>query len=152
MDVIAIIAQKGGTGKTTLALSMAVAAQRAGRTVAIIDLDPQASASNWVIAAKPINRPLFQRSRPDYLKSLRQPKRAAQIWSLLILHHELNGPPSPLLVPLIWCLFLAVPQSSTSRLFQQHLTSSPPLAQSHSPPYSMRYLRAARNANKQSRR
>ncbi len=47
MDVIAIIAQKGGTGKTTLALSMAVAAQRAGRTVAIIDLDPQASASNW---------------------------------------------------------------------------------------------------------
>ena len=113
---------------------MAVAAQRAGRTVAIIDLDPQASASNWGDRrTKPINRPLFQRSRPDYLKSLRQPKRAAQIWSLLILHHELNGPPSPLLVPLIWCLFLAVPQSSTSRLFQQHLTSSPPLAQSHSP-------------------
>ena len=47
MDVIAIIAQKGGTGKTTLALSMAVAAHRAGRTAAIIDLDPQASASNW---------------------------------------------------------------------------------------------------------
>ena len=54
MDVIAVIAQKGGTGKTTLSLSMAVAAQRAGRTAAIIDLDPQASASNWVIVAKPI--------------------------------------------------------------------------------------------------
>ena len=47
MDIIAVIAQKGGTGKTTLALSIAVAAQRAGRTPAIIDLDPQASASNW---------------------------------------------------------------------------------------------------------
>ena len=47
MDVIAIVAQKGGTGKTTLAVSLAVAADLAGRTVAIVDLDPQASASNW---------------------------------------------------------------------------------------------------------
>ena len=47
MDVIAVIAQKGGTGKTTLAVSLAVAAERSGRTVAIVDLDPQASASNW---------------------------------------------------------------------------------------------------------
>ena len=46
MNIIAIIAQKGGTGKTTLAISLAVAAERAGRMVAIIDLDPQASASN----------------------------------------------------------------------------------------------------------
>ena len=47
MDIVAIIAQKGGTGKTTLAVSLAVAAERAGRTAAIVDLDPQASASNW---------------------------------------------------------------------------------------------------------
>ena len=47
MDIVAIIAQKGGTGKTTLAVSVAVAAERAGRTVAIVDLDPQASASKW---------------------------------------------------------------------------------------------------------
>ena len=47
MDVVAIVAQKGGTGKTTLTVSLAVAAERAGHTVAIVDLDPQASASNW---------------------------------------------------------------------------------------------------------
>lgn len=45
MDVIAIIAQKGGTGKNTLAVSLAVAAVHSGRTVAIVDLDPQESES-----------------------------------------------------------------------------------------------------------
>ena len=47
MNVVAIIAQKGGTGKTTLAVSLAVAATRAGLMVAVVDLDPQASACNW---------------------------------------------------------------------------------------------------------
>lgn len=47
MRVIAVIAQKGGTGKTTLTLSMAVEAQRRGQTVVVVDLDPQASASRW---------------------------------------------------------------------------------------------------------
>lgn len=38
---------KGGVGKTTLAVHLAVAAVRAGERVAIIDTDPQASASAW---------------------------------------------------------------------------------------------------------
>ncbi len=47
MKTIAIISQKGGAGKTTLALHLATASVLAGHNTAIIDLDPQASAANW---------------------------------------------------------------------------------------------------------
>jgi chromosome partitioning protein len=47
MKVIAILSQKGGAGKTTLALHLAVAAERGGQRAAVIDLDPQASAASW---------------------------------------------------------------------------------------------------------
>jgi predicted ATPase len=47
MFTILLIGQKGGTGKTTVALGPAVAAARAGYATAIVDLDPQASAERW---------------------------------------------------------------------------------------------------------
>jgi chromosome partitioning protein len=47
MKVLAIISQKGGVGKTTLATALAVAAERAGASTAVFDLDPQASAAFW---------------------------------------------------------------------------------------------------------
>ncbi len=47
MKVLAILSQKGGAGKTTLALHLAVEAERLGLTTAVIDLDPQASAASW---------------------------------------------------------------------------------------------------------
>ncbi|RZT44867.1 plasmid segregation oscillating ATPase ParF [Sphingomonas sp. BK036] len=47
MPTIAIISQKGGAGKTTLALHLAAAAQDAGRIALIFDTDPQATASQW---------------------------------------------------------------------------------------------------------
>ena len=47
MYTVALIAQKGGTGKTTLAINLAVAAEAAGQRTALVDLGPQASAAGW---------------------------------------------------------------------------------------------------------
>jgi chromosome partitioning protein len=47
MKTVAVISQKGGAGKSTLALHLAVAAEIAGLATIVIDLDPQASAATW---------------------------------------------------------------------------------------------------------
>jgi len=47
MKTLAILAQKGGSGKTTVAVHMAVCATRRKLKTAIIDIDPQRSAYQW---------------------------------------------------------------------------------------------------------
>ena len=47
MKVLSIITQIGGAGKTTLATGLAVAAELNGKSAAIFDLDPQATACFW---------------------------------------------------------------------------------------------------------
>lgn len=77
MKVIAVVSQKGGAGKTTLALHIAVAAERAGLSAAILDMDPQGTAERWsewrkeeppaVVAAKAttLNRRIEQARAAD---------------------------------------------------------------------------------------
>ncbi len=47
MRVVSIVSQKGGAGKTTITVNLAVAALVSGQKGTIIDIDPQATASNW---------------------------------------------------------------------------------------------------------
>lgn len=47
MPTIAIVSQKGGSGKTTLAIHLATAATIAGKVACIVDTDPQATAAAW---------------------------------------------------------------------------------------------------------
>jgi chromosome partitioning protein len=47
MFIVAMIGQKGGTGKTTAAIGLAVEAARTGVDVVLIDFDQQATAANW---------------------------------------------------------------------------------------------------------
>ena len=47
MQVIALVAQKGGTGKSTLTLAFSVSATKAGQRVLVLDVDPQGTACSW---------------------------------------------------------------------------------------------------------
>ena len=47
MKTLSLIAQKGGTGKTTLSIHLAVRASLDGIKVLLLDVDPQASATAW---------------------------------------------------------------------------------------------------------
>jgi chromosome partitioning protein len=47
MKTVAVVAQKGGTGKTTVSVNLAVCAHAAGLRTMIADLDPQSSSTEW---------------------------------------------------------------------------------------------------------
>ena len=68
MRILALVSQKGGVGKTTLAGHLAVEAERGGSTVAMLDTDPQGSLAAWW-NSREAEAPLFVRGN---LAELRQ--------------------------------------------------------------------------------
>jgi len=62
MQTIVLTTQKGGSGKSTLSISLALAAIRAGHNVRLIETDPQGTVSNWRRRrpyASPIVEPIY---------------------------------------------------------------------------------------------
>jgi signal recognition particle GTPase len=74
--VIVIASSKGGSGKTTTTIHLAVCAQLAGETVAIVDCDPQGSALAWA-SAREAAEPIVAGAEPrDIAKALAKARSA----------------------------------------------------------------------------
>jgi chromosome partitioning protein len=71
VKTLSVLSCKGGTGKTTLALHLAVAAQAAGRGVLVADLDRQRSAVDWRRERDEL-RPNVEEAKPGSLFTLQQ--------------------------------------------------------------------------------
>lgn len=69
MKIIALLNEKGGTGKSTLATNIATALHRQGKRVVLLDADPQGTARDWR-AASPEGAdlpPVLAADRPQLL-------------------------------------------------------------------------------------
>jgi chromosome partitioning protein len=53
MKIIAVLNEKGGTGKSTLSTNIATALHRAGKKVVLVDADPQGTSRDWREASPP---------------------------------------------------------------------------------------------------
>lgn len=72
MRTLALIAQKGGTGKTTLALALSVAAAASKLKALVIDLDPQGTACNWSDRRQKTDSPIVIDAQPSRLSAALQ--------------------------------------------------------------------------------
>lgn len=83
MRTIAVVARKGGSGKTTVAVHLGIAAHLAGRSAQILDTDPQQSAVE-VFKMREGPGPRCVASTPTGLLSAQLAARAAGVEALLI--------------------------------------------------------------------
>jgi len=71
MQVIAVLNQKGGSGKTTIATHLARALQLDGRDVLLVDSDPQGSARDWAAVRDDQPVPVVGIDRPTIDRDLK---------------------------------------------------------------------------------
>jgi chromosome partitioning protein len=78
VKILGLLSRKGGSGKTTLAVHLAVNAQAGGRRILLIDMDPQGSAAAWW-RARAADTPEMEAATPDQLPSLLETARKAGV-------------------------------------------------------------------------
>ena len=71
MNIIAILNQKGGTGKTTLSTHLARALQLQGKDILLVDSDPQGSAGDWAVVNENQTVPVVSIDRPTLDRDLK---------------------------------------------------------------------------------
>jgi chromosome partitioning protein len=76
LPVLAVLNQKGGAGKTTIATHLARALQLEGKSVLLVDSDPQGSARDWAAVREDqpvpvvgIDRPMIERDLPNLARA-----------------------------------------------------------------------------------
>jgi chromosome partitioning protein len=77
MPVIAVLNEKGGSGKTTISTNLARCLQQEGHSVLLVDSDPQGSARDWYASAGEGSTlpPVVGLDRPALFKELPQISR-----------------------------------------------------------------------------
>ncbi len=70
MKILSLVSQKGGVGKTTIAMNLAVLAEQRGYATVVFDLDPQASITKWKDKRGPETPPDVVPAQQGRLKTL----------------------------------------------------------------------------------
>jgi chromosome partitioning protein len=79
MRSITFLSQKGGSGKTTIAVHVAVSAQQSGEHVILVDTDPQGSAGTWA-AARTAEEPQIVKSSAVECRNLKPQDRTLVVF------------------------------------------------------------------------
>lgn len=98
MKTLVLVTQKGGSGKSSLAASIAVAAEQAGERVFMLDLDRQGTLANW-INRRTAETPGFDRIASEAELNQALATLAAQDFSLAVI--DTPGSDTPLVTAAI---------------------------------------------------